>query len=49
MLMTKIFQLVDKKLDKFKHWACDFKCVKQPCFCKKNNPVCRYVCYKIYA
>ena len=42
MLMTKILQLIHKNLDNFEHWCCDFKCVKQTCFCKINNPVCRY-------
>ena len=30
MLATKILQLTDKNLDNFKHWGCDFNCVKQP-------------------
>ena len=33
MIMTKILHLIDKKLDNFKHWAGDFNCVKQPCYC----------------
>ena len=30
MLMNKIIQLIDKNIDNFKHWGCDFICVKQP-------------------
>ena len=45
MLMTKILQLIDMNLDDFIQWVCDFNCVKQPCYCKIENPVCRYVCY----
>ena len=47
MLATKILQMIDKKLDNFKHWGCDFNCVKQLCNCKNKNPVCRYMCYKL--
>ena len=49
MFMTKILQLIDKNLDTSKHWGYDFNCVKQPCNCEKNNPVTRYVCYKLYS
>ena len=49
MLMSKILQLIDKNLENFKHWGCDFNCVKQPCYCKNNHPVWRNVCYKLYA
>ena len=47
MFITKILQIIDKKFDKFKHWGFDFNCVKQPCNCENNNPVIRYVCYKL--
>ena len=47
MFTTKILQLIVKNLDNFKHRGCDFNCVKQPCNCGKNNPVIRYVCYKL--
>ena len=49
MLMNKILQLIDKNHDKFKHCGFEFNCVKQPCYCEKNNPVCRYVCYELYS
>ena len=35
MFLTKILQLIDKNLDNFKHWGCDFNCAKQQCYCKK--------------
>ena len=44
MLATKILQLIDKNLDNFKHWGCDFKRVKSPCYCKNKDPITRYVC-----
>ena len=34
MFMTKILQLIDKSLDTFEHWGCDFNVVKQSCNCK---------------
>ena len=49
MLMNKILQLIDRNLDNFKQWGCDFNCVNQPCNCENNNPVTRYVCYKLYS
>ena len=49
MLMTEILQLIDMNLDHFKHWGCDFNCVKQPCYCKNNNPGFKYVCYILYS
>ena len=48
MFRTKILQLVDKNPDNFKEWGCEINCVKSPCYCKNNNPVTRYVCYKLY-
>ena len=47
MLATKILQMNDKNLDNFKHWVCDFNCVKQPCNCENIDLVTRYVCYKL--
>ena len=41
-----MLQLIDKNFDNFKHWGCDFTCVKQPCNCDNKNPVSSYVCYK---
>ena len=49
MFINKILQLIDRNLDNFKHWGCDFNCVNQPCNCENNNPVTRYVCYKLYS
>ena len=47
MFATKIIQRIDKNRDNFKHWGCDFNCVKRSCYCKNNNPLCRYVCYRL--
>ena len=44
MFLTKILQLTDKNLHNFKHWGCDFNCVKSACSGKNNNPVC-YILY----
>ena len=49
MLATKVIQMIDKNLDNFKHWVCDFNCAEQPCNCDNKNPVSRYVCYKLYS
>ena len=48
-LATKILQLIDKNLDNFKHWGCNFNSVKQPCNCENNIPVTRYVFLKLYS
>ena len=47
--MTKKLHLIDKNLDKFKHWGCDFNCVNQPCYCKNNNLLTRYLYCKLYS
>ena len=47
--ITKILHLIDRSLDNFKHWACNFICVKSPCSCENNNSVSRYVCFKLYS
>ena len=49
MFITKILQPIDKNFDKFKHWGCEFNCVKQPCDCENKKPVSRYVCYKLHS
>ena len=49
MFINKILQLIDKNLDNFKHWVCDCNFIKQPWICENNNPVTRYVCYKLYS
>ena len=49
MLLNKILQLIDKNLNNFKHWGCEFNCVDQPYKCENNNPVTRHVCYKLYS
>ena len=49
MFINKILQLIDKNLDNFKHWGCDCNFIKQPWICENNNPVTRYVCYKLYS
>ena len=48
MFINKLFQLIDKDIENFKHWGCDFNCLEEPWKCKKNNPVTKYVCYKLY-
>ena len=48
MFINKILQLIDKDLDNFKQWGCDFNCLEQPWNCTNNNPVTKYVCYKLY-
>ena len=47
--MTKVVQLIDKNLEKIKHRGCDYNCLNQPWCCEKNNPVAKYVCYKLYS
>ena len=49
MLLTRLLQLIDKNLDFFKDWGCDFNCLNQPWCCKNKDPVSRYVCYKLYS
>ena len=36
MFINKILQLIDKDINNFKHWGCEY------------NPVTRFVCYKLY-
>ena len=48
MFINKILQLIDKDINNFKHWGCDFSCYEQPWKCRNNNPVTKYVCYKLY-
>ena len=49
MLMTKNLQKIDRNPAYFKGWACKFDRVKSPCYCKNNEPVGRYVCYKFHS
>ena len=49
MLMSKILELIDKNLDNFKHWGCDFNCLEQPWNCEIKNPITTFVCYKLYS
>ena len=49
MFINKILQLIDKDLENFKHWGCEFNCLEEPWKCRNNNPVTRYVCYKLYS
>ena len=48
MFINKILQLIDKDINNFKHWGCDFSCYEQPWKCRNNIPVTKYVCYKLY-
>ena len=49
MFINKILQQVDKDLNNFKHWGCNFNCLEEPWNCTNNNPVTKYVCYKFYS
>ena len=48
MFINKILQLIDKDLNNFKHWGCEFNCLEEPWNCVNTNPVTRYVCYNLY-
>ena len=30
MFINKILQLIDKDINNFKHWGCDFNCLEEP-------------------
>ena len=47
MIATRKLQMIYNSLDNFKHWFCDFNCVKQPCTGDIKDPVSRYLCYKL--
>ena len=49
MFINKILQLIDKDLNNFRHWGCEFNCLEQPWLCGNTNPVNKYVCYKLYS
>ena len=49
MFINKILQLIDKDINNFKHWGCNFNCLKEPWKCNNTNPVTRFVCYKLYS
>ena len=49
MFINKILQLIDKDINNFKHWGCDFNCLNVPWKCLNTNPVTRFVCYKLYS
>ena len=48
MLMNKMIQLSDKVPDSFNLYACDMNCHKSPCFCKKKDPVKKFICCQMY-
>ena len=48
MLMTKILQLIDKKVNNFKDCGCKINCVKSSWFCTNKDLVTRYVCFEIF-
>ena len=48
MIATRKLQMIYRSLDNFKHWFCDFNCVKQPCKGDIKDPVSRYLCYKLH-
>ena len=47
MLRNEILQMIDKNPDNFKDWECKIIFVKSPGYCKNNDPVTEYVCYKL--
>ena len=49
MFINKLLQLIHKDINNFKHWACNFNGVEEPWKCHNNNPVTKYVCYKLYS
>ena len=49
MFINKILQLIDKDINKLKHWGCNFNCLEEPWKCYNTNPVTKYVCYKLYS
>ena len=49
MFIYKIIQLIDKDINNFKLWGCDFNCLEEPWKCKNSNPDTKYVCYKLYS
>ena len=49
MFINKILQLINKDVNNFKHWGCDFNCIIDPWRCLNSNPVTRFVCYKLYS
>ena len=49
MFIKKILQLIDKAVNNFKRWGCDFNCLEEPWKCRNNNPFIKYVCYKLYS
>ena len=48
MPLIKILQPIDKNPVIFKDWGYKFNCVKPPCYWYDNDPIARYVCYKLY-
>ena len=44
MFINKILQLIDKDINNFKHWGCDFSCLEEPWKCRNTNPVNKNVC-----
>ena len=49
MFIYEKLQLIDKNINNFKHWGCDFNCLEQPWKCRNNYPVTKHVCYKLYS
>ena len=48
MFINKILQLTDRDINNFIHWGCNFNCLEEPWKCRNNNPVTKYVCFKLY-
>ena len=49
MFIKKILQLIDRDINNFRHWGCNFNCIEEPWKCVNTNPVTRFVCYKLYS
>ena len=49
MFINEILQLIDKDINNFKHRGCAYNCLEEPWKCNNNNPVTKYVCYKLYS
>ena len=49
MFINQILQIIDKDINNFKHWGCNYNCLEEPWKCNNNNTVTKYVCYKLYS
>ena len=47
MLMPKMIEKIDRVPDIFRQYACIFNYHKFPGLCRSNDPVKKYICYKM--